>query len=60
VVFVGEAPGRDEDRYGRPFVGKTGKEFNEHYLTVAGLRRDDIYMTNTVKCHLDNDKEMTP
>lgn len=52
-MFVGEAPGRDEDAGGRPFIGQAGLEFNENYLRLAGLSRDDIYITNTVKCRPD-------
>lgn len=50
VVFIGEAPGKDEDRKGVPFVGKTGEEVNWHYLPIAGLRRDDCYFTYSIKC----------
>lgn len=51
-MFIGEKPGREEDGKGRPFIGDTGREFNQHYLGLAGLTRDDIYITNTVKCRL--------
>src|SRR5208282_5916031 len=50
VIFIGEAPGRDEDRQGVPFVGKTGREVNEHYLPLAGLRREQTYFTNAICC----------
>lgn len=53
VVCIGEAPGRNEDEYGRPFIGDAGREFNENYLNLAGLYRDEIYTTNTVKCRPD-------
>ena len=49
-LFIGEAPGRDEDYYGIPFIGDAGREFNENYLELAGLQRDTVYITNTVKC----------
>ena len=49
-LFIGEAPGREEDRGGRPFIGASGKEFNENYLHLAGLTRSDIRITNTVRC----------
>jgi uracil-DNA glycosylase family 4 len=45
---VGEALGVDEDRRGQNFVGKTGREVNEHYLPLAGLRRDGIRVVNTI------------
>jgi len=48
VVFVGEAPGRDEDKQGRPFVGSAGRLLNEA-LEKAGLKRSDVYITNVVK-----------
>jgi uracil-DNA glycosylase family 4 len=59
IMFIGEAPGKDENRYKRPFVGRTGKEFNETYLPLAGLRRNDIYLTNTIKCLPRGDKDIT-
>lgn len=49
VVFVGEAPGRNEDFRGRPFVGKAGQILNEA-LRNAKVARDSVYITNTVKC----------
>jgi uracil-DNA glycosylase len=49
-VFIGEAPGRDEDRQGIPFVGKTGREVNEHYLPLAGLRRGSVRFLNSILC----------
>jgi len=48
VVFVGEAPGRDEDKQGRPFVGSAGRFLNDA-LEKAGLQRSDVYITNVVK-----------
>ena len=48
VVFVGEAPGASEDREGRPFVGRAGKLLDEA-IAAAGLRREDVYVTNVVK-----------
>ncbi|HXC04407.1 MAG TPA: uracil-DNA glycosylase family protein [Bacteroidia bacterium] len=51
VMLIGEAPGKEESKYGRPFVGKTGQELTEHYLPLAGLRRGDIRITNTVACY---------
>lgn len=50
--FIGEKPGQQEDKGGRPFIGMAGAEFNNHYLGLAGLERDGIYLTNTVKCRL--------
>lgn len=55
-LFVGEAPGYDEDKKGLPFVGKTGRELNEHYLPLAGLRREDTNISNAIKCLPDRPK----
>src|SRR5947207_669908 len=49
-LFIGEAPGRDENKAGVPFVGKTGREVNEHYLPLAGLRREAVPFTNAIRC----------
>lgn len=49
VLFVGEAPGKDEDKQGRPFVGRSGK-FLDKLLDKAGLAREMIYITSSVKC----------
>lgn len=48
IVFIGEAPGKNEDEQGKPFVGASGKFLNE-MLDSVGLQRDDIYITNIVK-----------
>lgn len=49
-MLVGEAPGRQEDAQGRPFVGAAGRVLGE-LLTEAGLRRDEVYVTNILKSH---------
>jgi DNA polymerase len=49
LFFVGEAPGRSEDKKGEPFVGAAGKKLSVA-LESAGLSRDDVYITNVVKC----------
>ena len=49
VMIIGEAPGREEDESGRPFVGATGRFLN-HVLEGTGLDRADFFITNTVKC----------
>lgn len=58
ALFIGEKPGREEANRGYPFCGDTGKEFNQNYLHLAGLERETIRITNTVKCRLgdNNDK----
>lgn len=49
IMVVGEAPGRQEDATGRPFVGKAGRLL-DRLLTLAGLRRQGVYIANVVKC----------
>lgn len=55
ILFIGEAPGRNEDLQGEPFVGSAGKILSE-VLESAGLSRDDIYITNVVKCRPPNNR----
>mgnify|MGYP001826595801 CR=1 FL=1 len=50
VVFVGEAPGADEDRTGRPFVGRAGQLLNQIIEKGMGLSRSDVYIGNILKC----------
>jgi DNA polymerase len=49
IMFVGEAPGFNEDRQGEPFVGAAGKLLN-HLLESAGLSRSQVYIANVIKC----------
>ena len=49
VIFIGEAPGKSEDLSGEPFIGIAGKILNDA-LENAGLTRNDVYITNIVKC----------
>jgi len=49
LVLAGEGPGRDEDRTGRPFVGRAG-QLLDRILSAMGLGRDDVYICNVVKC----------
>ncbi len=49
IMFVGEAPGADEDRLGRPFVGAAGQLLDK-ILAAAGLDRKKVYITNVAKC----------
>jgi len=55
VMFVGEAPGEQEDIQGRPFVGSAGKLLTE-LLASIGLGREEIYITNVVKCRPPNNR----
>lgn len=59
IVLVGEAPGRDEDREGRPFVGAAGRILDRALLS-AGMRRSDVYITNTVKCRPPGNRRPSP
>lgn len=49
IMFIGEAPGEDEDRSGRPFVGKAGQLLTKILLSV-GIKREEVYIANMVKC----------
>ena len=49
ILIIGEAPGKDEDQSGEPFVGRAGKLLNEILFSMK-LTRDEVYITNTVKC----------
>jgi uracil-DNA glycosylase family 4 len=49
LMFVGEGPGADEDAQGEPFVGRAGQLLN-NMIKAMGLRREDIYIANVVKC----------
>jgi len=55
VIFVGEAPGRNEDKNGEPFVGVAGKKLSIA-LDEAGISRDAVYITNIVKCRPPNNR----
>ncbi|MBN1421417.1 MAG: uracil-DNA glycosylase [Planctomycetes bacterium] len=50
ILFVGEAPGYDEDRQGRPFVGKAG-QLLDRMIAAMGMRRQDVFIANVLKCH---------
>jgi DNA polymerase len=56
IVFIGEAPGKNEDIQGIPFVGAAGKFLNE-MLEMIGLERKDIYITNIVKYRPPNNRD---
>ena len=59
IVFIGEAPGKNEDLKGEPFVGAAGKFLNEMLGTI-GLERKDIYITNIVKYRPPNNRDPLP
>ncbi|BBD73778.1 hypothetical protein HS1genome_2167 [Sulfodiicoccus acidiphilus] len=59
-MFVGEAPGANEDAEGRPFVGAAGKFLTKLIEDVLGLSRTEVYITNLVKCRPPKNREPTP
>jgi DNA polymerase len=59
IVFIGEAPGKNEDEQGLPFVGAAGKFLNE-MLAQAGMQRSDVYITNIVKYRPPNNRDPLP
>ncbi len=56
IMFVGEAPGAREDETGRPFVGAAGRLLTQ-LLEMIGLRREEVYITNIVKCRPPNNRD---
>lgn len=59
VMFIGEAPGKNEDLQGEPFVGAAGKYLNE-LLAIAGLSREDVYIANVLKCRPPSNRDPRP
>ncbi len=59
LVFVGEAPGRDEDLQGEPFVGEAGQLLNR-IITRMGLNREDVYICNVLKCRPPGNRNPEP
>jgi DNA polymerase len=59
LVFVGEAPGRDEDLKGEPFVGKAGQLLNR-IISAMGLTREDVYICNVIKCRPPENRNPLP
>ena len=59
VVFVGEAPGREEDLQGIPFVGPAGKLLDKMFHSI-GLNRDEVYIANVLKCRPPNNRNPLP
>ncbi|MGK2896031.1 MAG: uracil-DNA glycosylase [Candidatus Saccharimonadales bacterium] len=59
IVFIGEAPGKNEDEQGLPFVGAAGKFLNE-MLAAADMVRGDVYITNIVKYRPPNNRDPLP
>jgi DNA polymerase len=59
VMLVGEGPGADEDRQGRPFVGRSG-QFLTNTLAQFGIARSEVYITNVVKCRPPQNRDPLP
>jgi DNA polymerase len=59
LMFVGEGPGEDEDLQGFPFVGKAGQLLTK-MIEAMGLKREDVYIANTVKCRPPNNRNPEP
>ncbi len=59
IVFIGEAPGKNEDLQGKPFVGAAGK-FLDVMLSETGMDRQDVYITNIVKYRPPNNRDPSP
>ncbi len=59
IVFIGEGPGFHEDQQGRPFVGAAG-QFLEELLESIGLKRDDVYICNVIKCRPPGNRDPLP
>jgi len=59
IMFIGEAPGFHENRQGKPFVGQAG-QFLDELLQAAGVERDQVFITNVVKCRPPNNRDPLP
>ena len=60
LMFVGEGPGRDEDLKGEPFVGRAGQLLTDIITKGMGLKRDDVYICNVVKCRPPENRNPEP
>ena len=60
LMFVGEGPGRDEDLQGEPFVGRAGQLLTDIITKGIGLRREDVYIANVVKCRPPDNRDPEP
>jgi uracil-DNA glycosylase len=59
LMFVGEAPGRDEDTQGIPFVGRAGQKLTQ-IIEAIGLKREDVYIANVIKCRPPDNRNPEP
>ena len=59
IMIIGEGPGKDEDKQGKPFVGRAGKLFSQMLLAI-GIPREEVYITNIVKCRPPENRNPKP
>ncbi len=59
ILIIGEGPGKNEDEQGKPFVGRAGNNLTNH-LQDAGLKREEVYITNIVKCRPPQNRDPQP
>ena len=59
VMFIGEAPGKDEDEQGEPFVGRAGQLLNK-IIAAVDLKREDVFICNILKCRPPNNRDPLP
>lgn len=59
VMFIGEGPGGDEDKEGRPFVGRAGQLMNKAF-DVVGIKRENVYIANIIKCRPPQNRDPEP
>ena len=59
IIFIGEGPGAEEDKQGRPFVGRSGK-FLREMITMVGLQESEVFIANVVKCRPPGNRDPKP
>ena len=59
LLFIGEGPGAEEDRLGRPFVGASGQLLDK-MIAAIGMTRDEVYIANIVKCRPPHNRQPSP
>ena len=59
ILFIGEAPGDNEDKTGTPFVGRSGQLLNK-YFDEVGIKREDVYIANILKCRPPKNRDPLP
>ncbi len=59
-MFIGEGPGRNEDQQGKPFVGGQAGAVLDELLAAAGLKREEVFIANVIKCRPPNNRDPLP